>query len=399
MQKHGLMLGSTAFSSGLPPKTRISVELSPDQKVALEAIETWFRGDRQEFRLAGLAGTGKTTIIAEFLKRQIRSQVSVCALAGKAASVLRSKGISDAQTIHSLIYISTPYCQLCNTFASKECKTRCGKRNIKTIYTRVPMLDCDLVIVDEASMVNSWIYRDLVDLAPKLLFVGDHGQLEPIGDNPRLMQQPDIRLETIHRQASGSPILEFAHYVRQSNQPGAWDQGDIVRRGFPNAKALAELDMVLCGYNKTRVAVNRKIREVLGFTADFPEEGERLVCLQNNRDFNIFNGMLVTVSEYHGLDEDGCPVYTVVDDTGDAYAQIPMVPDQFHRIDKDRAPNSVGLFDYGYCLTCHKAQGSEWERVAVLEQIGGSWRANRWRYTAATRASQELQYWLSPQRN
>jgi exodeoxyribonuclease V len=61
---------------------------------------------------------------------------------------------------------------------------------------------------------------------------------------------------------------------------------------------------------------------------------------------------------------------------------------------KDVRDKEIVLMDYGYCLTVHKAQGSDWDRVLVKEEVGQSWDARRWRYTAVTRARARLTYCL-----
>jgi ATP-dependent exoDNAse (exonuclease V) alpha subunit len=63
-----------------------------------------------------------------------------------------------------------------------------------------------------------------------------------------------------------------------------------------------------------------------------------------------------------------------------------------HDLIKDFRSKDLLLFDYAYCITAHKAQGSEWDSVVVLEQISNRWDAKRWRYTAATRAKERLVY-------
>ena len=123
------------------------------------------------------------------------------------------------------------------------------------------------------------VYRlkdDLESFGTKILYVGDHGQLEPVGDDPGLMSDPEIRLEQIHRQAAQSAIVRFAHHMREGSPPTTFrvPQG-VMRnvhlcRGLP--PDLARHDVVLCGFNRVRVAVNRKIRKARGFDSLFHDE-------------------------------------------------------------------------------------------------------------------------------
>jgi exodeoxyribonuclease-5 len=375
------------------------MNLSEDQQAALTAIRAWIATPGETMTLAGLAGTGKTTIINELLK-SLKGTVSVCAFTGKAASVLRSKGVYDACTIHKLIYMPETRCRKCDVVidGNKACFTCHSKKHLKVKFVRVPFVDSDLVIVDEASMVNAWISEDLESLSSKVLYVGDHGQLEPIGDDPGIMSEPDIRLEKIHRQAEKSPIIQFAHHVRAGKYPSSWewntDEVWVHQNEKPTGTKLNEFDIVLCGYNNTRVAVNRAIRRIRGFEGGLPRAGERLICLQNDTELGVFNGLLVTVKSRRG--SDGYPKYDLEDDAGEFYFDVPMHPEQFGQERKlDDRQKGLGMFDFGYCLTTHKSQGSEWEKVAVLEQIARTWDSARWRYTAATRASKRLEWWIS----
>jgi exodeoxyribonuclease-5 len=365
-----------------PPK----IELSPDQAKAMDAIRKWLKSGRKRLTLGGYAGTGKTTLIREMVKE---TGASVCAFTGKAAHVLTTKGV-PASTIHRLIYQPLDVCTKCNRDA-EDC--RCKKPKIETRFVKVPFLGSRLVIVDEASMVNRELLADLESFGVPVLYVGDHGQLEPVGDDPGLMRAPEIRLEQIHRQAAGSPIIKFAHHVREGGVPESFGEHATARFGLPSD--LTAFDIVLCGYNKTRVAVNAKMRRLLGREGDLPVEGERVICLRNDRNFGIFNGMLATVKK---IDADRNEL-SVEDDMGTPFDVMPFDPEQFgaEKTLSD-TPRSLTLWDFGYCLTAHKSQGSEWDRVLVAEQIASAWSAQRWRYTTATRAAKSLVYCRSERR-
>ena len=161
--------------------------LTEEQQLAINKILLWFElSQSQEFKLGGYAGTGKTTIIKCLIGPDLSSKIHpvICAFTGKACHVLRKKGLLSAQTIHSLIYDALMDEDGSVTFTLK---TRLESRP-------------NLIIIDEASMISADLYRDLRSFGIKLLFIGDPGQLEPIGDNPNLMKQPDYVLTKIHRQ-------------------------------------------------------------------------------------------------------------------------------------------------------------------------------------------------------
>lgn len=344
---------------------------SDDQKAALSTIEAWKkRNQEQTLTVGGYAGTGKTSIVSHLMKKW--EGTAVAALCGKAASVLRSKGVESAQTIHSLIY---------------EVKN--------DEFRRKPYLPgVQSIIVDEASMVNTDIYSDLLDFGVPVLFVGDHGQLEPIGDNPRLMENPQVRLEKIHRQAANNPILRLATAFREGRDVPYWKDPagrlEICRRS-EFKKFIKTGVQVICGYNKSRHSTNALYRNNEGYEFSTPCPGERVICLRNNRHFGVFNGQQFTVKAVHSDEGDDLIEMTIVPDDGRPL-RVSTLAKQYGQDVIDVRNSEYCLFDFGYCVTAHKAQGSEWDDVVALDQISQNWDAARWRYTVATRAKRKLTY-------
>lgn len=331
--------------------------------------------------VGGYAGTGKTTLISHLIK--VLPNWVVCAYTGKAASVLRQKGI-HASTIHSLIYRP-----MVNA-AGDMVRDSYGN----PIFIRVENLEADGIIVDEASMISRELYDDLVSFGLPIIFVGDHGQLEPIGKDINLMQQPDYVLETIHRNAG--EIARFCEFIRHGYRPGAFRpsfEGKVKFLSRWQADAyLTQMDQIICAFNKTRVILNRKVRSQLGFnTGDNPVIGDRVMCLRNNRNVGLFNGMQGEIkflytkkNRMHFRSDEGTLFDVVFDPQNFNQEQYEL---QGRKDDPDP-------FDFCYAITAHKAQGSEWGKVMVFEQRGGQWDHVRWSYTAASRAK-ELLYWVA----
>lgn len=352
------------------------MELSPDQQVAFDAIKAWRDSPQQEFTLAGLAGTGKTTLVKEILGDD--NDHHVMALSGKAASVLVSKGV-HATTIHSHIYAPMdPHHG--KTWKLKERLEVYGK----------------LWVVDEASMVSTELHRDLLSFSRKILWVGDHGQLEPIGENPRLMERSGVKLEKIHRQAENSPIIAFAHALRSGRPFKERDTPELVLCSHPKGTLIEHMleeqaDQVIVGFNSTRHNLNNAFRREMKYT-EWLHPGERIICLRNNSQEGVFNGLQGTVVKVVKEAEN----YVWADllcDGREYYCKIAKaglgkdIPADVRIRDKDTT-----IWDYAYAVTCHKSQGSEWPRVMVYEQLVETWDARRWSYTAATRASKRLTY-------
>jgi exodeoxyribonuclease-5 len=353
-----------------------TVEFSPDQQAALDAILEWRRGrprgNDQYLTLGGYAGTGKTTLIAYLAQEW--PDTAVVAFCGKAAHVLRQKGV-NAQTAHSLLYVPR--------------ERGIGVRFVKRRW----LPDVQTIIVDEASMIDHVLFADLVSFGLPVLFVGDHGQLEPIGTNPGIMSNPRLRLETIHRQARENPILRLATAFREGRKVDPWQdaKGRLSILGRRDFDRLVSPDVqMICGFNKTRHRVNREVRGMLGFR-QLVAPGEKLVCLRNNKDWNIFNGQQVVVLDIVHERRNTIDLEVETDD-GRTFI-LPCLREQFGTDPiKDFWSQEVALMDYGYCLTGHKAQGSEWNEVLVLEEIASGWDGRRWRYTVATRAKERLTY-------
>src|SRR5262249_45426389 len=333
--------------------------------------------------LGGYAGTGKTTVIKTLIERL--PEFAVCAYTGKAANVLRTKGV-QASTIHSLIYKATE-----RTWYDEK-----GRRRTEVVFSLKAPGDvaCAGFIVDEASMVDRAIYDDLLTYGRPIIFVGDHGQLEPVGSKFNLMSKPDVTLTQIHRNAG--EIAQFAGFIRQGNHPGNWRRHRDYTGKRVQFLTLAQMaaghcatdpDQTICAFNKTRVMINEIYREALGRKPDRPVKGDRVMCLQNHHGIGVFNGMQGIVKAVYA-DE------MVFRSAGKVY-RVRYVPEQFNRkqAPEGRDRNGRIPFDYCYAVTCHKAQGDEWDDVLVLEQrCPWLWDHKRWAYTAASRARKVLRW-------
>lgn len=383
------------------------IDLSPDQKKAIDTLKHWFttvENKSQTITLGGYAGTGKTTLIAHF--RQLlnlenrKLKVAFCSYTGRATRVMKNKLLQtgsivsrdSVSTIHGLIY--SPIEDSHEQIVGWELKTN---------------IEADLIIVDEASMVDSFIWHDLTSFGIPILAVGDHGQLPPIREGFNLMAAPELVLEHIHRQAEKSPIIKLSLLARETGRIPVGDYGPNVRKvDSSDPESQTEVGewldsylpdtLILCGYNSTRLKLNKEMRALREFDSDQPQTGDRVICLRNNHDKGIANGMLGTVQAIQSKDTDWYEAVIAMDDEDELYDGLIYKP-QFNRAEPvnftaDRRLAKRGdLFDFGYALTVHKAQGSQAKRVIVFEErfpkmTDDDWR--RWLYTAVTRAEEEL---------
>lgn len=348
------------------------MQLTERQKWALYQLVNGLKAkELPQQTLGGYAGTGKTTLIKYLIK--FFPNFAVAAYTGKAANILRKKGIA-ASTIHSRIY--KPYFD-----------------NGVVYWDLTNDPGCDGFIIDEASMVSEEIFADLQSFGLPLIFVGDHGQLEPVNSDFNLMEKPDYTLEEIHRNAGD--IAKFAEHLRNGYAARGFkcEDGSVqfLTESQITNQLLTEVSQVICAFNKTRVGINERVRNALGHTEQL-HVGERVMCLRNNRSQGLFNGMQgKVVNLYTGKYGRKYMDFEFDDEVREGIWYDPSTFGQeTYKIKTSK--DSPNPFDYAYCITCHKAQGDEWQDVLVIEQKCTKWSHKRWAYTAASRAKGQLRW-------
>ena len=371
------------------------MEFAPQQDEALKAVATWLKEGRKPlFRLFGYAGTGKTTLARHFAEH-VDGDVLFAAFTGKAAQVLRSRGASNARTIHSLIY---------RPRGEEEVEDEeTGKTSVSPMFSinrQSPVAKAALVVVDECSMVDEALGRDLMTFGTPILVLGDPGQLPPVsGGGFFTDEEPDYLLTEIHRQARDNPIIRLAMQVREG---GTIDYGDygaarVIGRGDVSQSLVLDADQVLVGTNRTRRRYNQRLRELKGFSTEYPQSGDKLVCLRNDPAKGLLNGSLWQVMS--SSKETVKPGINLMirpedDDMDRGAAKIKLLKAAFENGDGEipwSTRRRYDEFDFGYALTVHKAQGSQWNDVVLFDE---SWAfrdtRERWLYTAITRAAETL---------
>jgi exodeoxyribonuclease-5 len=363
-------------------------DFTPHQDRALGAVSAWLKskpgrnGNPAIFRLFGYAGTGKTTL-ARHIADGIDGEVKFAAFTGKAASVMRSKGCHKASTIHSLIYRARESGDEIPSF---------------DLWDDAPASKADLIIIDECSMVDAELGRDLMSFGVPVLVLGDPAQLPPIqGGGFFTNAEPDVMLTEVHRQAQDDPIVRLSMEIRAGDylEPGRYGETEVVRKGDLDPQAVFEADQVLVGRNATRRAYNTRMRERRGATDSFPAAGDKLVCLRNNRKKGLFNGSLWSVKDRSSRKR-GIITMRILpeDESGARGVKVSVRPECFTGgIEQFEWPQRKPYdeFDYGYVLTVHKAQGSQWDSVVLFdESFAFPESRERWLYTGITRAAKKL---------
>ena len=360
---------------------------TPHQDQALAAVAAWLkgkpRGEGAIFRLFGYAGTGKTTL-ARHVADNADGKVLYAAFTGKAAQVMRNKGCAGASTIHSLIYRARGSDEETPSFE---------------LWDDAPASKASLIVIDECSMVDAELGRDLLSFGVPVLVLGDPAQLPPVQNGSAgyfTQAEPDAMLTEVHRQAQDDPIVRLSMAIRAGEPLEPFRDGDmqIVARADLDPQRVLEADQVLVGRNVTRRNYNKRLRERRGIADALPVAGDRLVCLRNNRKKGLFNGGLWSVKE-RGARKSLMTMRLMPDEPGMTRGvKVTVRPECFTGGIEDfdwtqRKPYDE--FDYGYVLTVHKAQGSQWDDVVLFdESFAFPDSRERWLYTGITRAAKRL---------
>jgi len=371
------------------------MEFSPQQDEALKAVARWLKSGRSQiFRLFGYAGTGKTTLARHFAEH-VDGDVQFAAFTGKAAQVLRSKGATNARTIHSLIYRPRGEEQVADEATGKTLISPTFSLNRQS-----PVAKAKLVVIDECSMVDEELGKDLMSFGTPILVLGDPGQLPPISGGGFFTEhEPDFLLTEIHRQARDNPIIRLALDVREGREfmYGDYGTAQVIPRNQVNSDMVLAADQVLVGVNRTRRRYNQRLRELKGFDALYPQAGDKLVCLRNDPAKGLLNGSLwkvMTASRETVKPGINLLVSPEEDDPDRGVAKIKLLKAAFEDPDADipwQTRRRYDDFDFGYALTVHKAQGSQWNDVVLFdESFAFRDTRQRWLYTAITRAAEQL---------
>jgi exodeoxyribonuclease-5 len=414
------------------------ITLTPKQEEALRRAKDWFLNGtamQQVLSIAGYAGTGKSTII-NFLIEELGlddSEVVFGTYTGKAAYVLRQKG-TPCRTIHSLIYrlhdageaeIAEARRKL-DGLEAAALELSGADRHVADVAIATLRLElkemrqphfglneesevCDakLVVLDEVSMVGDYMAADVLSFGKPVIVIDDPAQLPPIrGTGAFNYREPDVMLTEIHRQAAESAIIRLATMARmgQSIPYGQHDEFVWKMSGLNvTAEQLLRGGQVICGKNATRFALNNAMRRAAGFNGSaLPTgPGEKIICLKNDNQLALLNGMFLTLDDIEEIDEIWFRA-TVTDEEGNLIRKgLPIYAGHFldhQRLDPERderdwkAKKRLIEATYGWAITAHKAQGSQWPNVIIIDDGWGRSREQRkqWLYTAITRAESGL---------
>ncbi len=265
-----------------------------------------------------------------------------------------------------------------------------------------------LIVLDETSMVGESMAEDLLGFGIPILAMGDPGQLPPVGEAPGFdLHNADVMLTEIHRQAADNPVIHIATLIRRGERPELGDYGNgvkVIRRRDDIYTCDTDRDaQVIVGTNKTRWKLTSRIRRAAGYTEMAPQEGEPLIICKNSRQHPLLvNGTPVFSAVDHPDFDDGSSRFLIdiFDEDGKRYKMFAyqgLFEEHKEKVKGFSSASKSAAFraritdnhvDFGWAITCHKAQGSQWDEVIVHDE-SASFRedADKWAYTAVTRTA------------
>lgn len=356
--------------------------------------------------IAGFAGVGKSSILSYLPASKV-----IIAPTGKAAARIEEITKIKASTIHRWMYVPKE---------DKRGNVFFEKKTLDSIKRG------DLIVIDEASMIDSKLYSDIVDTADalgcKTLFVGDPFQLPPVNKgeidqafsalSKNLYHDKNyVLMQDIVRQALDSPIIRASALIRNRDIMGGLKELPKLNSKEIIPKVL-ELGLdktsIVCHTNNKRFEINENIRNRLNYSDIFV--GEQILVTKNNYNLDIFNGEIHQISKVLGKTQ---KAHELRDTVNKKYVQSffyhleltngnnVVIAEQdltgkLPHITKQLKDKAELLFEdeylhanYGYATTAHKFQGSQNNNICILMEPSikpSSEEGARWMYVAVTRA-------------
>ena len=388
------------------------MELTKKQEEGLKIALDRYRNNEKYVVIGGYAGTGKSTLV-KFIIEALDvepSKVAYATFTGKAAEVLRKKGNANAMTLHRLLYDSIP-------------KPGGG-------FIRKPklQLDYNVIVVDEVSMVPKSMIDMLLHHRVYVIFLGDPFQLPQIDKNEThtLLDNPHIFLDEVMRQAAESEIIQLTMKIRNGEKIDFMNGKEVIiaPRASLVTGHLTWADQIICATNASRISLNNQMREILGYSG-LPQDGEKMICLRNYWEDFSEDGSSSLVNGMTGIIKNPfesfrmAPMYVKMKNHKMDIIQGDFISDDgktFNSVEMDKGMITTGEFSldwretyalgklknkigdiipreftFGYAITCHKSQGSEWDKVLVIEENFPFDKKEhaRWLYTAISRSAEK----------
>lgn len=387
----------------------MGIDLTNEQVYCIYKLENWWNNqEKQLFQISGAAGTGKTTIVKYFIERLGLKYENVLFMTfmGKAAMQLVRNGL-PAKTIHSALYRYEEIVERDENghmiFTDK------GKVKLKhefVLKEKIPK-KIKLFVIDEASMINEKMGKDILSFNRPVITLGDLNQLPPVFGNPFFLQNPDVILHQIMRQKEGDPIIYLSQQVLHDEplKLGVYGKSFVIPKQDISDFHFKKADIIITCTNRLRYNINNYCREYIKKikNLNYPHINEKVICRKNNWGMSIENGIYLT----NGMT--GFVDYIYRDSYNKESMKMDFRPDfttkTFKNITFDykhmyAKPDDVednnrwwfDKFEYAYAITDFSSQGSQWPYVLYMFEnfYNNKEDQKKHLYTAITRASDTI---------
>lgn len=375
-----------------------------------EAIKWFWYGSEQVFEFEGPAGSGKSFLMYYILKGLGLSSAQYLPMAytGAAALVMRTRGFTTARSIHSSLYevVSVP--------DENHISDIYGVPLKHDIFRKIEYIDPNirLFFIDEGFMVPDYMVEDIKSFGIKIIVCGDSRQLPPVGGKPGFLIGSHVHhLTQLMRQSEDNPIIYLATRASKGEPIHCGIYGDkvlVINDDEFTPQMIGFADAILCGTNRTRDTLNGYIRQMVGYTDFLPRYGERLICRNNNWQMvqdgialcNGLTGTVVSQPDVAGYNGRAFSFNFKPDLADTIFYNVPanyeyfIAPyDQKQDLKQRKRKWMVGeMFEYAYSLTCHLAQGSEYQNGIYIEEFMRPQIQNQLNYVGITRFKNRMIY-------
>ena len=389
------------------------------QEFVIESAVDWYLNSKnQVFEYDGGPGTGKSAVLNEIIRRlNLNPNLEVAAMSftGSASLVMRMKGLINAKTFHSWCFNITPV----------PLRDKYGKvvmDELMNVPIMIPKFipvqslpeNIKLIAFDEAYSLPKKYRNEIEKFGIKIIACGDQNQLPPVNDDPAFLTgQSTYHLTQCMRQNGRDDIIYIANRVNAGLplMNGYYGNSLVIDRSDLTDDMLMWADMVICGKNKTRDVINKRIRSAYGYRSELPMYGEKIVCRNNNWlegvtldngwEINLCNGLTGRVLSAPDVSSFDGKLFSIafapdlapqaVFNTRCNYNH--MIADNEARLKIRNNKYEIGnKFEYAYCITAHIAQGSQAHKVVYIEEPMHPSIQRAVNLVGASRADQQLIY-------
>lgn len=370
---------------------------------------------KQVYQFSGKAGTGKTTVMMEIIRRigyPLRD-IAIMAYIGQAATVMRTKGLYNAKTAHANLYQLTEV-NVLDEFGMPIMDPVYNKPKVELKFMPKEFDDnIKYVIIDEGGTFPFRMKYEVERRGLPIIVAGDVNQLPPVADKPAYLIDgyADDYLNQIMRQAEYSAIPYIAERILEGKpiSEGIYGNVLVIRRKDLTDDMIASSNILLCGTNKTREFYNRHIRrDMLKIDCPTPLGGEKIICRKNNWHLSVdgislTNGLIgqvvtpPTVSTYSDkkftIDFKPDLLNSYFANLECDYEYFTANPEQRQFL-KNSPYNNGEKFESAYSITTHLSQGAQYPVGIYIQEYLHKDIQKNLNYTGATRFSKYLIYVL-----